>query len=119
LTWGEKASANSLISCYYINKEQYQTYIGSSLKEIDSKLRNLPNMRSAETWIAPFDDKDGIIKFHWPHYSEMKGKMVEVIPIIQPQIPKSTEVVLWQAVEQGAIVWIKVIPCFHFSLITV
>ena len=76
-------------------------------------------MRSAETCIAPFDDEDGTIKFHWPHYSEMKGKMVEVVPIIQPQIPKSTEVVLWQAVEQGAIVWIKVIPCFHFSLITV
>ena len=102
------------MTCYYIDKEQYQTYIGCSLNEIDSKLRNLPNMRAAETWIAPFDDNDGSVKFHWPHYIEMKGKMAEVLPIIQPQIPNSNDVVPWQAVEQGAIVRIKVIPHSHF-----
>jgi hypothetical protein len=35
-------------------------------------------MPTAETWIPPFDDDGGSIKFHWPAYTELKGKMVEV-----------------------------------------
>src|SRR5271167_4780636 len=107
-TWVEKATANSLMACYYVTKQQYQTYIGRALKDIDSKLRNLPNMRPAEKWIPPFDEDDGSVNFQWPHYQELKGKMVEVSPILQPQIPRNTEVVPWQAVEQGSILCVKV-----------
>ena len=39
-------------------------------------------MPTAETWIPPFDDDSGSIKFHWPAYTELKGKMVEVSPVI-------------------------------------
>src|SRR5271169_4302425 len=73
------------MSCYYVSKQQYQTYIGTALKHMDSKLRNLPNMRPAEKWIAPFDEDDGSVHFQWPHYNEIKGKMVEVSPILKPK----------------------------------
>jgi|SRR5271169_4129397 len=99
------------MSCYYVSKQQYQTYIGTALKHMDSKLRNLPNMRPAEKWIAPFDEDDGSVHFQWPHYNEIKGKMVEVSPILEAQTQRSTEVVPWQAVEQGAIVRVKVTLC--------
>jgi hypothetical protein len=95
--------------CYYIGKDQYETYIGAALKDIDAKLHSLPNMRSTEMWIPPFHDDDGSVKFQWPHYKDVKGKMVEVSPVIQAQIPRSTEVTPWQAVEQGSIVRIMVI----------
>jgi hypothetical protein len=96
------------MACYYLTKQHYQTYIGSALKDIDSKLRNLPNMRPAEKWIPPFDEDDGTVNFLWPHYKEVKGNMLEVSPILQPQTPTTTEVVPWKAVEQGTIVRVKV-----------
>ena len=99
------------MTCYYVTKQQYQTYIGTALKHMDSKLRNLPNMHAAEKWIAPFDDDDGSVTFQWPHYNEVKGKMVDVSPALQPQMPTTTEVVPWQAVEQGTIVRVKVTLC--------
>ena len=77
---------------------------------MDSKSRNLPNMRPAEKWIPPFDeDHDGSVNFQWPHYNEIKGKMVDVSPALQRQISRSTEVVPWQAVEKGSIVRVKVV----------
>lgn len=100
------------MTCYYVGKQQYQTYIGGALKDIDSKLRNLPNMRAAEKWIAPFDDDDGSVNFQWPHYNDVKGKMVQVSPVLQAQSPTSPEIIPWQAVEQGAIVRVKVILCY-------
>jgi hypothetical protein len=96
------------MACYYVGKQQYQTYIGRALKDIDSKLRNLPNMCPAEKWIPPFDDDDGSVNFQWPHYNEVKGKMVEVSLVLQAQCPSSTDVIPWQAVEQGTIVRVKV-----------
>ena len=99
------------MACYYIDKQQYQTYIGRALKDMDSRLRNLPNMRPAEKWIAPFDEDDGCVNFQRPHYNEVKGKMIEVSPVLQVQTPKSSEVIPWQAVEQGTIVRVKVTFC--------
>jgi len=67
-------------------------------------------MRPAEKWISPFDADDGTLKFHWPHFHEMKSKMVEVALMIEAQIQNSTEVTPWQAVDQGTILCIKVLP---------
>jgi hypothetical protein len=68
-------------------------------------------MRPAEKWIPPFDDDDGCVNFQWPHYNEVTGKMVEVSPVLQAQTPTSTEVIPWQAIQQGTIVRVKVSLC--------
>ena len=49
--------------CYYLSKEQYQTYINIAFKDIGFKLRNLSNMHPVEKWISPFNEDDGIINF--------------------------------------------------------
>jgi hypothetical protein len=77
------------MTCYYISKDQYRSYIGAALKDIDAKLHNLSNMRPVEMWIAPFDNNDGSVKFQWPYFNDVKGKMVEVSPVIQAQITSS------------------------------
>jgi hypothetical protein len=73
--------------------------MGRALKDIDSKLHSLPNMRPAEKWIPPFDHDNRTVNFQWPHYNEVNGKMVEVSPFLQAHRPSSSVVVPWQAVE--------------------
>jgi hypothetical protein len=88
--------------------ERYQTYIGAALKQIDTKLHNLPNMVIAECWFRPFDDEEGTIKFQWPHYTEVDGKMVQVSPFLEPQTSRGSDVTPWTVVEQGSVVRVKV-----------
>jgi hypothetical protein len=68
-----------------MDQERYQTYTGAALKQIDTKLHNLPNMVIAECWFPCFDNEEGTIKFQWPHYTEVDGQMVQVSPFLEPQ----------------------------------
>jgi hypothetical protein len=66
-------------------------------------------MLAAERWIRPFDDDEGMIKFQWPHYTDIDGKMVEVAPFLEPQTSRGSDVTPWTVVEQGAVVRVKVV----------
>ena len=51
-----------------------------------------------------------------PIIMKFKGKMLEMSLILQAQLPNSTEIMPWQAVEQDIILHIKITPRPYFLL---
>ena len=104
---------------FYLNLILFQSLIGDSLDKIDSMLKKLPIMKSAETWNSPYDKTTSSVILVYLH--SRTTRIQTIIPTftlkaVRQHLTISTQEfeVPWNTISPGAIIQIEV-TCIEFS----